>query len=394
MSLLGEDHDESVKFREGMKIMKTITQMDDLRKGKNDTVVISPVGSESELNTFVVDVKKKNITNVDYLFVCKKGLEVDLTKLGLSAIYYEENFPLGTSGAFFEAQVAAYNLGYKYIVVTDLDCELESIYTFHQTLQLAKDTGKIAVPLSKARTTEGEAKFFNVNQWGVFPRQMFEKYGFCTPYFKYGSEDYDLICRVKKDIVVNKEGRVFHPMTGYTAYHKMVNKAKFYPYLGSLMKDFLLLKKYPQYIAWYMYYGLFADVFNDKQLNDLVNTSNNLGDVRKYINDNKWVEITEIKKTGIHAGKFEVITTILKSLPQFVLGKSFDVYTSRINLTMPKMQLLRGMIKAGVFMPFRGLGALWNILMWHLKYKKGIVYPVYVENVSSAEAWMLKNFKG
>ena len=62
-------------------------------------------------------------------------------------------------------------------------------------------------------TVSGEDKtnnYFCVNQYGVFPRAIFEKVGFATPYFYRGAEDYELMFRLQEHglLSVNKDARV------------------------------------------------------------------------------------------------------------------------------------------------------------------------------------------
>lgn len=362
----------------------------DTRRGEPKSVIFCPVGDEKQFEEFQDRMEKQGIAedrNIDFLFITKKGMNLKKDCRLCGMIFEEDDVKSGTSGCFFMGQFQAYMLGYKHIIIADLDAELDSKKSLDDMIGMAD--GKIVVPLSTSKTTVEKPRFYNTNQWGVFPREMFDKYGFATPYFFKGSEDYDQICRVKKDVIVDREALVLHPKTGYTVYHKMTDKRKFYPYLGSLMKDFLLLKKYPQYMAWYLYYSFFADIFQDQQLRRLMQRSNDMKELwQDFVNEDVKVRIETIKVQGTSNSKFEMISSIFASLFSFLMNRPFDVYTDRVHLTMSRMELMKRMIWASLLIPVRASEGVWKIV----SFRKEVPYPVYVQDVPMAIDWMLNAF--
>jgi len=377
-----------------MKILKLDRDLR-LDPENNKVVICCPCGDSKMFDNFVRMMHKLGISmdvNIDFLFVAPPGLELSSLSSTLSAIYYRENIvKLGTSGSFFACQVAAYQLGYEYLVMADIDVEMDDPKVLYDCIALAKKTGKIVMPQCRARTTSDDTTSSSVWGFGVFPNKMIDKHGFCTPYFWKGSEDYDYNVRVASDKLEYKENLIYHPRIGNIFYQKAVQPKKFYPYLGSLMKNFLLQKKYINYEAWFVYNMFLSDVFCDIQLNYIIRKSNDLECIPTNLsNNNELFKITKIREQGITSSKSGMLLSMVNSIDNFIMGKPFYFYTDRIEYLGERGSLIINLIKAVMLIPFRVIQGVDNILT----FKKDLIYPIlpYPSDIESAEAWMLKYF--
>lgn len=372
-------------------------EKDNRRNSKNKEVVIfAPVGDKQQFIEFVTRMEKLGINkdkNIDFLFISPPTLKLPENKL--SAIYFKENIiKLGTSGAFFAGQLQAYDMNYKFVVMADIDAELDNKKMFYELLELAKKDTRIVSPQGQARTTDPKyhnvvPMCYSVAGFGIYPRKAFELYGFLTPYFFRGAEDYDMNCRVSKETVVYRGGIVWHPMTGYDYYHKHVVQQKMYAYMGALMKCFLLQNRTIPYVAWYTYYSFLADVFDDYQLKYVLKTSN---DLNKFWNDlfrvPQLFEIKKVAETGVPQGKLLTILGIFKSLGLFLAGKKYYTYTDSIEYMGNKQNLIIGIIRGICLSPIRFIQGVLNAF----SFTNTVQYPVYPNNVRFAEDWMMQHF--
>ena len=368
-----------------------------LDEDNKEIVICSPCGDKKTFENFVKMMHRLDISmdvNIDFLFVSPPDLDLSPMKTTLSAIYYKENIvKLGTSGSFFACQVAAYQLGYKIIIMTDIDVEMDDAKVLYDCIRLAKQTGKIVMPQCRARTTSDDTVSSSVWGFGTFPRAMIDKYGFCTPYFHRGAEDYEYNCKVAPDKIEYKNGFIYHPRVGNIFYTKAEFPKKFYPYMGALMKCFLLQGKYLHYVGWYMYNSFLSNIFNDIQLRYVLQTSNQFGNLwQNLTNNNRLFVIRKIKEGAATKGKVGTILSVFKSLPLFLLGKYVDYYTDRIFYVGNKMNLLKGILLAILKLPIEAIVAISLVGEWHEYYKGRLPYPIYPHNVGSAEAWILENF--
>ncbi|HQT45237.1 MAG TPA: hypothetical protein PLO51_04610, partial [Candidatus Micrarchaeota archaeon] len=145
-----------------------------------------------------------------------------------------------------------------------------------------KRSEKAVVPLSKAPWEEKPAaNYFVVNQWGVFPRAVFEKVGFEIPYTRRGGEDWELSNRLKYygQITIYRDGHVSHEKIGMGVKEKLKNPKKYYPYLKGLMLAFSYSWQYDwlsylRFFAWFSYYNTFAHMYDDKALAKTVRLQN------------------------------------------------------------------------------------------------------------------------
>jgi len=373
-----------------------ILKMDkDLRLNENnrEVVIFCPVGDAEQFKGFVRMMHKLGISmdeKIDFLFVSPPSLNLAPMDKTLSAIYYKENIvKLGTSGAFFAGQVMAHKLGYKTIVVADIDVEMDDPKVLYDCIAISKRDKKIVMPQCRARTTSNDTVSSSVWGFGVFPREMIDKHGFCTPYFRYGAEDYDYNCRVAPDKFEYKGGMIYHPRVGNIYYTKAINPRKFYPYLSSLMKCFLLHKKYLHYEVWFIYNMFLSDVFCDLQLNYAMRKSNDIEHFPVGLSDkNDMFKITKIKDSGVTTSKSGMLLGMVQSIDNFIMAKPFFFYTDKIEYMGGRGTLILNLIKAFVLIPLRAMQGLWNLWTMNLK----VHYPIYTENVPFVSDWIVNHF--
>ena len=375
-------------------IIPLCKEIADNRKGKAKEVIFCPVGDKEQLKDFITNISKLDgYKDIDYFFLYKKGMQINpKSKMfnGLSVIHAEEDLQIGTSGAFFVGSYALFNEGYEVIVISDIDAVSTSKQMLRILLQKARELQKVVAPLSKAKDEINESQCYNTNQWGAFPRSVFETLGFYTPYTWRGGEDFDLKIRLEKAglISISKDIFIYHQHSGYTIFHKIVEKKKFYPYVAGLMKAFLLqsqhdIKAAIKFLVWYLFYAFFADAFSD---NDLVKTLKKSSDFLAFhpTNQKKEIEIKKVRNKGVylHSSSLRFLLTpaILTSL---LLSKKALVYTDEIILQTSRINLLLGLIKATILIPWRILQAF-SSLFSGIKTGKKLIYPVKPENAKEA----------
>ncbi len=292
------------------------------RKPYKDIVIFSPVGDMAQLDGFAKHVKELGIDkDADFLFIYRQGLEYK--DYGLSALSFTEKMPIGTSGCFFAGQAMSYALGYETIVVADLDAFLDSKKTFDGMIAQAKQSGKAIVPLSKSPKEEKPLpNYFVVNQWGVFPRAVFEKVGFEIPYTYKGGEDWEFSNRLKHYGQVNiyKDGHASHEKIGMGIKEKLKNPKKYYPYLKGLMIAFSVSWQYDwvsylRFFAWFCYYNTYAIMLEDKALTKTVRLQN--------------FKNTEIKTNGLANPGIMTIFIAAFSVPLTMLGAAATIMSIR-----------------------------------------------------------------
>jgi len=253
---------------------RVLEKPSDMRKKPYRKIIIfSPVGDMSQLDGFAKHVKELGIgKKADFLFIYRQGLAYK--DYGLSAIHIAEKMPIGTSGCFFSGQAMSYQLGYEIVVVADLDAFLDSGKSFDGMISQATETSKGAVPLSRSPREQKPANgYFVVNQWGVFPRSVFEKAGFEIPYTRRGGEDWEFSNRLKHygQVKIYRGGFVTHEKVGMGIAEKLKNPKKYYPYLKGLMLAFSVawqydILSYLRFLAWFGYYNTFAIMHGDAAL--------------------------------------------------------------------------------------------------------------------------------
>jgi hypothetical protein len=368
---------------------------------RKDTVLACPVGDEKEFRAFEKYVKETGIADVaDFVFIHRIGMKIP--ESGLSALHAIELSPLGTCGAFFAAQSLCYHLGYEVIVLSDINAFLDSKEGFISCRDLVLSSGKAVLPI----VYQGENKMignnvYNPNSFGFFPRAVFEKVGFSAPYLWRGGEDYEFRSRLLKlDMaLLTDKAYVRHPMEGFTIYHKMVAKRKYYPYVSGLILAFLLeagyrKSSYAKYAVWRMFYAFFADVFNDVQLKEIARNSNKFTIGDWIAEGGSPVAIEKRESTLKFNPSFLARALSMPfSLLSLLAYKRYDTLDERVVLKESRGRLLLGIVWATVMSPIRLCQTALSLFGWNAELKK-IAFPITPKNHKEAAriyAGLLKN---
>jgi hypothetical protein len=360
-------------------------------KKRKNIVVACPVGDGAELAKFVAWARKTGISEIaDFVFIYRAGMRVQ--DIGLDSFHAVEKVPLGTCGAFFVAQSLSYSLGYEVVVLSDINAFLDSKKGFVACKDLALSSKKAVLPI----IYQGEGKMignntYNPNSFGFIPRNVFEEVGFSVPYPWRGGEDYEFRSRLLKHgkAIFTDKAYVRHPMEGFTIYHKMLAKRKYYPYVAGLILAMLLESTYRKasylkYIAWRMFYSFFADVFSDGQMSEIAQ------------NSEKFIIRDEITEGGAPVG-IEKLENALEFNPTFLgralsvpvsllsllLFKRYDTLDDRIVLRESRLRLLLGIIIATILIPIRFCQTLLSLIGWKNELGK-IVFPIMPKNLKEA----------
>ena len=359
----------------------------DRRHNKNANVVIfSPVGDMGQMEEFLAHMKKLGLDNdsgIDFLFLYRPDLEFHPTKM--SAVHAHEKHPLGTSGCFFLGQAAAYGLGYDYIVITDLDALLDSKKTLYAMLEIAKRKKKAVVARTFFPENTTNQVAYDVNDWCVYPRQVFELVGFSTPYVWRGGDDYEFLERLRHHgsaLEVYGLGGYTHPFVGFSIYHKLHESAKYYPYIGGVLKSILFVSKYdlmaaPKFVLWHVFYSFFADVTLDSGLKEVLGSCSRFRIIPKHGNpSSKWFTISKIREKGDFSNVSATrVFYIPASIIRLALFGEFDIYTDRVRLTISRSSFVIGVLRATALSPYRLLQAIVMLLGWDRESKK-VIFPI------------------
>lgn len=370
-------------------------ELEDNRKGKAKEVLFCPVCDEIQLKDFITTLKKlEGHNDIDCFFLYRKGMRIDPESGvfdGLSVLHAEERFPLGSSGAFFAGTYTLFHEGYDVIVIADTDAVPASKNLLHILLQKARALRKVVVPFNNPKENIAPAKTYVINQWGAFPRSAFAKAGFYTPYMWRGGEDYDLMLRLRNVglLLPLNETFIYHPRPGYTIFHKMAEKKKFYPYAAGLMKVFLFhsghdLGTAAKFLVWFVFYAFFGDVFSDKDIFMMLSNCNRFTTEYNFSNFSVKTEIKKVKERAAFPSSFiDKISKEPKILLSLLLTKKAEVYTDEIHLKISRIELLTGIIKGVSLLPYRFAQACLALMGWKQERKK-VVYPVKPENAKEA----------
>ncbi|MEM2954834.1 MAG: hypothetical protein QW625_02705 [Candidatus Nanoarchaeia archaeon] len=378
-------------------IVPLCTVRENNRKGKADEVLFCPVSDEHQLKEFITTIRKlEGYGTIDYLFLYKKGFPINpKSELfdGLSAIHAEENIPLGSSGVFFVGSYALFQEGYKVIVIADIDAIPSSKKILSILLRRAYELQKVAVPLNNPKENIVPAKTYVTNHWGAFHRSVFEKVGFYTPYMWRGGEDYDFMLRLKEAglLLLLEEIFVYHPRAGYTIFHKMAEKKKFYPYVAGLLKAFLFhsernLLAGLKFIIWYVFYAFYGDVFSDSDMAMTLSKCNRFTTEYHFTDLTTKIEIKKIKEKAVFPSSFlDKISKEVRLLLSLLLSKRALIYTDEITLKISRAELLFGVVRGLLLLPFRFIQAFFCLMQWSRERKK-VIYPVTTKNADEAIA--------
>jgi hypothetical protein len=368
----------------------------DNRRKKAEVALFCPVGDKNQLIEFLKVVRKLDYHDkIDYLFIYPRNFGIDPEDSifdGLSITHIEETLPVGTSGAFFCGSYFLYQEGYIFIIISDIDAFPNSKNMLTVLLAKAKGKDKVIIPSSYSSSDRNyQREMANINQWSIIPRAIFEKVGFYTPYFFRGGEDFEFLERIKKEnlLEVKDDIYVHHPRAGYSIFHKLNAKRKFYPYIAGLMKAHVFLpSNYFKYnlffLIWYLYYSFFADVFSDS---DLKKTINLVKDFSLFIpkeNNNEWFEIKQIyQKANYPKTWLERFLITLKMILSLILTKKAVIYTDEVILKKSRINFILGLLKASLFIPFNLIKGVFDLFQAKKNAKK-FPYPVKPENAPEA----------
>jgi hypothetical protein len=369
---------------------------EDCRKGRRSIAIFSPVGDERQLDEFVGHVQKLGLdAKADFIFIIRPGLMPG--KTGLSELRCREKVRLGTSGCFFAGQALSYRLGYETIVVADLDAFLDSGRTFDSMVRISGKRQCAFMPLSQSEGELPPGKVYGVpNQWGVFPREVFEKAGFAMPYTLRGGEDYEYAMRLTGRGLLRlfKGGSVSHPRAGFTIYHKMADGKKFYPYVTGLMRAMLFSAEYSKkgyvfFMAWHAYYSFFADALCDRALAAAVQNAHRLRGFASAPSRQPAFSIRKVREKAAipPAGTYRVVFIPLSLARLLLLGR-LDFATDEIVMECPKAALLFGLAKATMLLPLRLAQGALGALGWKRE-RESFPFPPMPSNVESVAGALL-----
>lgn len=178
---------------------------------KSNCAVIIPYGASDKLaGKHLAYLAQQKNTNFDVILLGKK-MDVKIPPT-LNTLRYSEIYPLGSCGGFTLGQVLAYCLGYEYLINADVDCFPISENLVETLQKRANETGKVVMPLSvfdrNYKMDEIKNNYCCINQYGICPRGIFEKFGF--PYFRFfkGGEDQDAMGRLGMENMLMLENSV------------------------------------------------------------------------------------------------------------------------------------------------------------------------------------------
>lgn len=370
-----------------------ITQVKDARKGHAKVCIFAPVGDNAQLNVFLKQVERLGLDKreVDFLFIYRNMDDIQDT--GLSALYFVEKHPIGTSGCFFAGQKLLYELGYSVIISTDLDAELDSPETFDSIAWLAMDTKKAIFTRSIFNENTSKQLAYNVNDWAAFPREFFDEVGFSTPYMWRGGEEYELLTRILKTnrnkFTVNSGGYT-HPFVGFSIYHKLVERKKYCPYIAGILRAILFVSEYdkkalPKFMAWYVFYGFFADILDDKAIKGALRNSGSFKLLGKPEDEKEWFKIEKVREKGEFSNtSFTRVAYLPVSLLSLAIKGQYVLYTDKITLTQRRLKFIAGIAYAALNLPLRAIESVLRIIEWK-KERMSVTFPATPENADQVE---------
>jgi len=352
---------------------------------KKDIAIFSPVGDLAQLEGFCSHVRELGLDNAaDFIFVYRQGLKY--AAHGLSALHACEKFPLGTSGAFFAGQSLSYSLGYKIIVVADLDAFLDSRATFDSLVKIAQEKKLAAIPLSKSPHEQNAQKGYAVvNQWGVFPRETFEECGLAIPYTYKGAEDFEFKQRLLhfKKLVFYDAGYALHPKEGMGIFTKLANRRKYFPYVSGIMKSYLFSSRYLlasnlNYVLWHSYYSFFADAFCDQEL---LRVLSNPFSIKQLNSLSTSPTSFTLKKTGGKKPASPIQSMLF--LPALLLFKNSKFADCEIVLMQPRASFALCLAKATLLIPIRLAQGMFSLASQSKK-ASSLTFPIFPKNAPAA----------
>lgn len=174
-------------------------------KREHDCAIVIPSANSSELLSEHLDIlSRQSAMNFDVIVIGKPPSKAHPK---LNILYYQENYPLGSSGGFGLGRMLAYSLGYKYIVNADVDCTPVSKDLMRKLVDAAKKERKAIVPKSIDYIKGGEVRVGGrgTNQYDICPREVFEKSGFEFFRFFRGGEAHEIYIRLSAEGLLRYE---------------------------------------------------------------------------------------------------------------------------------------------------------------------------------------------
>jgi hypothetical protein len=191
-------------------------------------------------------------------------------------------------------------------------------------------------------------------------------------------------------------GSTVHQFSGFTVYHKMAEKRKYYPYINGTLKALLFAGKYrrvhfARYLLWYVFYMFFADAFHDRQLGRRLEFSHRLVLLpNEEFAPTAAFSISHARAKGAfsNASSLRAIHVPL-SLASLLLFKKYEIYTDTITLKESRAAFLLGLALASLLVPFRLARAVLNLASCQGEMKK-VKFPIYPKDLGASVEIFLK----
>jgi len=366
--------------------------MEDRRRGKRDAVIFSPVGDLKQLSDFARHIAELGIKDeFDFIFIYRKGL--GYPEHGLSALHATEKMPMGTSGCFFAGSALAHQLGYKVLVIADLDSFIDSGRTVREIVRTAWEKKVAVVPLSKSPLEpHPQPGYAVINQWGAVPREVLESAGLETPYMYKGGEDYEFMARLNhaRKLEIYAGGFATHPKEGRSAYSKMAERRKYYPYIAGLLKAFAFCARYEpaanlRYVAWRAYYSFFSDALCDPQLISVLERP----DERARLDglDATRPPLVSVRKLPFshaseNAGARKALSEAI-GLALLLGRRRAEIAGEEVTLVGPRAALAFGIARAFFLLPVRIFQSVWGLRSLGRRLAR-VAFPAFPESAERA----------
>lgn len=361
------------------------------KKNKRKIIIFCPIGDSEQLLNFVKHIKNIGLNkrrDIDFLFIYRKGMDyTDLS--GFSAIHAIEKYPIGTSGAFFAGQAYCYELGYDFIITCDADSVIDSAKTFDSMLELAEREKKVVSAPIFETTEQKTQKCTNPNGWGFFPREIFEKIGFSIPYTWRGGDDFEMAYRLDRAgmRIWYPHGKIFHSLSGFTIYHRIVERNKYYPYVTGISRAMLFISEYDlkylvKYCIWYVFNRFFAVLLDEPELGESVDISSVMQiRIKQNSKQNQKIKIEKsetVRKYSTFGHQRYVFVPL--SIISILINGSCEVNNQRIILLMSRWKYVIRLVAATVLIPIFFFLSLSKIVIWQ-KERKKVVYPIMASDL-------------
>ncbi|VVB99702.1 Uncharacterised protein [uncultured archaeon] len=238
----------------------------------------------------------------------------------------------------------------------------------------------------------------NPNGWGFFPRAIFGQSGFSIPFTWKGGDDFEIAYRLDRKGLRTwyRKGRIFHPMAGFTIYHRIASKGKYYPYASGIFRAMLFISEYdlkhaPKYCLWYVFYRFFALLLDEPELARIADASCIMRTYPKPdLTPNPNIAI--VKSGGMEeyrtSGKGRYFF-IPRSLLSLLISGECNVHDEKIVLLMPRWKFALRLAASVALVPVFSLLALSKLAVWRGERKKAI-FPIMPADLGAAAGLVSK----